>query len=109
MEDGKWMRGLQRISTTEEINQFVHLWHKISQVNLTNHADDITWRFTANGAYTTRSAYAIQFAGSFADYEWEGIWRAKVEKKCKLFCWLIVMCGRTYARCRPDQQLLPDR
>jgi hypothetical protein len=90
MEDGKWMRGLQRISTLEEINQFVHLWHKISYVNLTNHADDISWRFTANGTYTTRSAYSIQFAGSFADYEWEGIWRAKVENKCKLFCWLIM-------------------
>jgi hypothetical protein len=53
-------------------------------------ADTITWRFTASGSYTSRSAYAIQFAGSFADYEWDKIWNAKVENKCKLFCWLIL-------------------
>jgi hypothetical protein len=30
LSQGKWMRGAQRISTTEEVMQFVHLWQLIS-------------------------------------------------------------------------------
>jgi hypothetical protein len=52
--------------------------------------DDIPWRFTANGKYSTRSTYIAQFQESFADHEWESLWAVKEENKCKLFCWLIL-------------------
>jgi hypothetical protein len=48
------------------------------------------WRFTSNGKYSTKSAYAIQFAGSFPDYEWSKMWKAKVGSKCKFFSWLLL-------------------
>jgi hypothetical protein len=36
MVTGKWMRGLHKISTQEETNQFVKLWQLVRQVQLTN-------------------------------------------------------------------------
>jgi hypothetical protein len=69
MDAEKWMRGLHRISTQEETNQFVHLWQMLRHVQLTNQANSIAWRFTTYGNYFTISAYTIQFARLFADYE----------------------------------------
>jgi hypothetical protein len=85
-----WMRGLQRIENSEEINKFVQLWHMIGNIQLSDQIDTIAWRFTANGEYTAKSAYAAQFAGSFTDYEWNRVWHAKVENKCRFFCWLVL-------------------
>jgi hypothetical protein len=44
----------------------------------------------ANGEYNAKSAYAAQFVGSYADYEWNKVWQAKVEEKCKFFYWLFI-------------------
>jgi hypothetical protein len=49
LQDGAWMRGLQRISSTEKITQFINLWNLVNQVHLTEQPDDISWRFTKNG------------------------------------------------------------
>jgi hypothetical protein len=56
----------------------------------TDKPHNITWWFTANGTYSTRSAYNIQFSGSFADFSWAEIWKAKVENKCNFFSWLVL-------------------
>ncbi|TVU02801.1 hypothetical protein EJB05_51684, partial [Eragrostis curvula] len=88
LTEGRWKRGLQRLSTTEEVDQYVQLW--IQQTQLTDQRDDIVWRFTANGCYSAQSAYLIQFAGSFADHDWQRVWKAKAENKCKFFCWLLL-------------------
>jgi hypothetical protein len=90
MTEDKWMRGLQRISTTAEINQFVQLWSMTRQMQLSTQDDSISWRFTSHGCYSTRSAYKMQFAGSVADFEWDDLWKSKVENKCKFFSWLIL-------------------
>jgi hypothetical protein len=109
--EGKWMKGLQRISMTEEVKQFINLWTMIGQVQLTDKQDTVTWRFTTNGHYSARSAYAMQFLGSFADSEWGSLWAAKVENKCKLSTWLILQnklwkTDRITKKWRSDQQNL---
>jgi hypothetical protein len=88
LNQGHWMSGLRRISTTEEVSQFVNLWHLLSQTRLTDRTDSIAWRFTSTGKYSAKSAYSVQFHGSFADHNWQSIWKAKAENKCKFFCWL---------------------
>jgi hypothetical protein len=80
------MRRLKRISTSEQIEQFIELWTKINQSRLANAPDEITWRFTVSGQYSARSAYAVQFLGSFADHCWDSLWVVRVENKCKFFC-----------------------
>jgi hypothetical protein len=80
----------ERNATSAEINQFVTLWTLIRHINFTDQEDGIEWRFKANGQYSTKLAYTIQFAGSFGEHEWNKMWRAKVENKCKFFPWLLL-------------------
>jgi hypothetical protein len=88
--DRKWMNGLKRITTTKEIDQFITLWTKIQTMQLTDQEDKVTWKLTADAKYSTKTAYEIQFAGSFPDYEWHSLWEAKMEPKCQFFSWLLM-------------------
>lgn len=81
----KWMRGLKRISTPDELNQFVNLWHLLQSIQLNSTPDQIQWRFTSDGKYSSRSAYQAQFFGSHPNYQWDRVWKMKVEKKGKFF------------------------
>jgi hypothetical protein len=40
--NGKWMRGLRRISSTPEVCQFVHLWRLVHHVQLTSEPDSVS-------------------------------------------------------------------
>jgi hypothetical protein len=90
LHDRKWSRGLQRITSTEDINNFVGLWKWLREVTLSAQEDAITWRFSSNGIYSSSSAYNIQFLGSTSDFIWAQLWRAKTETKMKFFCWLVM-------------------
>jgi hypothetical protein len=41
MVNGRWKRGLQKITTTSEINQNVRLWSMLRDYQLTDHADEM--------------------------------------------------------------------
>lgn len=49
---------------TVELAQFVGLWDAVQQVQLTDSPDQIVWRWSTNGAYTTKSAYLSQMRGT---------------------------------------------
>jgi hypothetical protein len=59
-------------------------------VQLGDADDSISWRFTADGRYSAQSAYNVQFLGAVKDGQWNIVWRAKVENKCKFFMWLLL-------------------
>jgi hypothetical protein len=42
IENRNWMKGLQRISNTDEINQFVGLWHMLHIIQITYSDDKIS-------------------------------------------------------------------
>ena len=52
--------------------------------------DEITWRWTSNGAYTSKSAYLAQLQGAYCTFDAQSIWRAYAEGKHKFFAWLLV-------------------
>ena len=52
--------------------------------------DQIKWKWTADGQYTTQSAYRAQFIGSYNRHHTKLIWRARAENKCKLFAWILI-------------------
>ena len=65
-EDG-WISkiNLNAALTMDHIHQYISLWIQLRQVNLQDDvADDIVWRLTTNGEYTSKIAYEIQFLGS---------------------------------------------
>ena len=87
-----WVRGLWRMQTVEEMANFVKLWDLVQEVQLNNKPDSITWKWTSDGNYTAKSAYNVQFLGSYSHFNGESIWKAESEGKHKFFAWLMVQC-----------------
>jgi hypothetical protein len=58
-----------------QVRQFVELWHQLRGIQLNSQPDQIQWRFSADGQYSSRSAYRMQFKGSIQDYSWDKIWK----------------------------------
>ena len=54
-QEGRWMRGLSRLNSEEELQQFLSLWEVVQNVQLSSTADSISWRLTANGEYSASS------------------------------------------------------
>jgi hypothetical protein len=90
LEGGAWKRGLQRITTPAQIEEFIRLWHLVTPVQLSELSDTTAWRFTANNTYSSRSAFRVQFMGAHADHEWTKLWKTNVKNKCKFFSWLLL-------------------
>jgi hypothetical protein len=52
--------------------------------------DTISWRWTADGQYSTSSAYKIQFSSNYSKMNLCPIWKANVEPKCRFFAWTLL-------------------
>ena len=53
--------------TTAHFSQFVNLWSLTTNVQLNNDVgNEIRWKLTADGEYSAKSAYKMQFMGSFS-------------------------------------------
>ena len=85
-----WIRGLWRMQTVTEMANFVKLWDAVQEVQLCDQPDQITWKWTAHGKYTAKSAYNAQFVGSYSNFQGHSIWKADSEGKHKFFAWLLV-------------------
>jgi len=86
-----WIDLVRPLTTGVEIREYAELWEVIQlQARDTNADDEITWRWTPNGEYTTKSAYRIQFIGRTKTSLFHPIWKAKTEPKCRFFAWLLL-------------------
>ena len=88
LQDQSWTRGLWCMSSVEEMAEFVILWDLVQQVSLNDQEDQLSWRWTANGSYSSKSAYLAQFNGSYCSFKASYIWKAHAEGKHKFFAWL---------------------
>ena len=92
LQNGNWIRSLRtQITTFVHIQEFIALWIKIQDVQLTlDMQDSIVWSWTADGKYSTCSAYRIQFFGSHCKFQDDLIWKAKAGNKCKVHAWILM-------------------
>ncbi|CAO2169178.1 unnamed protein product [Urochloa humidicola] len=97
-----------RITTNEQLDELELLWSKIGTVQLNDSEDIIRWKWTANGEYSSKSAYNAQLAGSHSTFNTKALWTAKTEGKHKVFAWLLLHQGiltadrLTARRCQCD-------
>jgi hypothetical protein len=77
------------MSTVDKMVELISLWPLVSEARLSDHDDAITWKWTEHGRYTSKSAYAVQLAGSYCEFDSMAIWKAKTEGKHRflLGCW----------------------
>ena len=91
LQNNNWVSHVCPLLTSEEIHEYVTLWQEIRLLPRDEGADDeIIWRWTTNGEYTTSSAYRIQSMGHFKKMSITPIWKAKAESKCKIFAWILL-------------------
>lgn len=88
LQDHNWIRGLWRMQDGETMAEFIKLWHLVQQVELNDEEDSITWKWTASGSYTCKSAYLVQHQGSHSPFKATPIWRPNAEGKQKIYAWL---------------------
>lgn len=86
---GRWMKGIEQLSTIEDLISFIDLWHRIQGVNLSDQPDDIEWKWNDSKSYIAATVYDAQFIGTIAKPELNALWKAKVEGKIKFFGWLL--------------------
>jgi hypothetical protein len=91
LEHGKWIKHFRSTLSPAAIQQFVRLWTLLRPVTLTvGLADQLVWKWTADGSYSARSAYEAQFVGLIKPTFPQMIWRSDAPPKCKLYAWLAV-------------------
>ena len=52
--------------------------------------DNIKWKLSSSGEYSSKSAYETQFLGTIATPALSSIWKTWAPPKCKFFAWLIL-------------------
>jgi len=63
----RWVAHILPLQTVQELHEYAALWEQEQKTTLEENSEDtIRWRWTANGEYTTKSAYNIHFEGSFS-------------------------------------------
>lgn len=83
MNGSKWIDHVYPLNSQEEVRQYIQLWEAVQGVQLdADTKDEITWKWTANGVYSTQSAYQIQFSGVYSRMNLTPIWKVRAEHKC---------------------------
>ena len=92
LDDSRWAKPFRVLLSQQQVQEFVVLWTRLGGINLSQGSEDtIAWRWTWDGLYSARSAYNIQFVGSYSTsaIPADAIWKAKSEGKCRFFMWLL--------------------
>lgn len=90
VHEGRWMQGVQNISTAQAIDQLAALWGCLQGVQLTDVPDSIGWNFSVDGSYSARSAYSVHFVQSISQPLLSSVWSIKGEGKVRFFLWLLL-------------------
>ena len=90
LHNGRWMLGLQRMTTEGQLNQFVRLWEELQSIQLTDSKDKILWNLIANRKYSAVSAYDTHFVARINKPGLAQVWRGKMKGKVKFYLWLLL-------------------
>ena len=88
-----WIREFRNTHaiTTAHLLEFAHLWGLLRNVVRHNdQPDNIKWKLSSSGEYSSKSAYEAQFLGTIATPALSSIWKTWAPPKCKFFAWLIL-------------------
>lgn len=82
---------LRPITSIDQIDELVRLGSILQNVTLNqNLIDEISWKWTDNGQYSTKSAYLAQFQGGTTHTIFTPLWTTQAEPKQRFFGWLLL-------------------
>jgi hypothetical protein len=82
-----WIHAVRRISTAEELQEFINLWMLVRNVDLNQAEKTQSFGSGHQKEYMMGSAYKIQFRGFHASFQVRNLWKARAEPKVKVFGW----------------------
>ena len=86
-----WVRHISGAFTVQVLAEFFQIWHKLRHVQLVSGIPDVfLWRLTADGSYSSASAYGAMFLGSSRPLGAKEIWKTSAPPKVHFFFWLVM-------------------
>jgi hypothetical protein len=115
MNNDNWIKDVMHDISAPLFVDYVKLWHLVaaSPFDRTDQEeDDIVWARFANGVYSAKLAYNIQFDGGFESVFPNTIWQIWAPTRCKFFIWLLLQnwvwtADRLLLREWPNQYFCP--
>lgn len=110
LQADKWIRDIACDLSSTVLAEYFQLWTAIHnlQLNLdTPEPDTIKWRFAADGTYSAKSAYDMQFMGTVSSDTQTIIWTIWAPPRIKFFLWLMLQ-NRIWTADRLQQRHWPN-
>ena len=83
-----WCRAIVGGLSVAAMAKFIHLWHTVRDIQLSDASDSLRWRWTSDGAFSVHSAYDALHLPSQAMPWATLLWDTWAPLKTKLFLWL---------------------
>ncbi|KAM0882834.1 hypothetical protein ACQ4PT_032013 [Festuca glaucescens] len=83
-----WVNDIAGELSVDAVVQYFKLWDAVSRVSLGESADSFTWKWTADGSFSSRSAYHAFFHGTTALLGAAQVWNSFAPFKFKFHAWL---------------------
>jgi hypothetical protein len=86
--DRAWIPDIAGAPNALAMWQYVQLWGRLREFQLSAGDDRMTWRWTTDGQYTSHSCYEALFQGAITSASWELNWKSWAPPRVKFFIWL---------------------
>lgn len=90
IHDRSWVRQIQGGITMPATREYLHVWDMVQQVQLNDREDQLVWRWTLDGTYSSKSAYRALHMASHPIPVCAGIWKTWEPLRVKIFLWLAI-------------------
>ena len=88
LADHAWVRSIAGVLSVDATVQFFKLWEAVHGVLPTAGVDSFRWKWTADGAFSARTAYLAFFAGKTILPGAAQLWNSFAPLRFKVFGWL---------------------
>jgi hypothetical protein len=85
---GAWVQDIAGELSIAAVVQYLKLWHAVRDINVGNGADSFTWKWTASGQFSSRTAYRAFFFGRTALPGAVEVWHSFAPFKEQFHAWL---------------------
>jgi hypothetical protein len=88
LQDNKWVTYIRGGLTMQVLLDFLSIWDRVQEVNLTDSQDRVIWRWLRDGAFSTASTYRVFFSGQHAIPGARLLHKTRAPGRCGFFIWL---------------------
>ena len=74
LPNGNWIRQIGGRLTVPAVQEYLNVWDNVRDVQLADHNDRLVWRWTADGTYSSCSAYKALHSTSHPIQGCERVW-----------------------------------